>query len=291
MSDIPIHDGLAGLAARYDAFIVDLWGVMHDGVQAFPEAIACLERLKAAGKTILILSNAPRRAAEVTARNADLGIDPGLSDAVMSSGEDTWRHLAQRPDAWYRRLGTRCWHLGPQRDGGMRDGLDLTFVEGPQGADFILNTGADGPEDTVARYEDTLAVARARGLPMVCANPDLEVIRGGARELCAGALAARYEALGGDVRYHGKPHPAIYEICFALLGHPERARVAAIGDALRTDIAGANAAGIDGLFVAGGLQGETLGVDEEGYPDPTRLAAQVEAEGHRPTAALPKLRW
>lgn len=291
VSDIPIYDGLAPLAARYDAFIVDLWGVMHDGVQAFPEAVACLERLKAADKTILILSNAPRRAAEVAARNADLGIDPGLADAVMSSGEDTWQHLAHRPDAWYRRLGSRCWHIGPPRDHGMRDGLELTFVDGPHEADFILNTGAHGPEDSVARYEDGLMAARERALPMICANPDLEVIRGGEREICAGALAARYEALGGAVRYHGKPHPGIYEICLPLIGNPARARVAAIGDALRTDIAGANAAGIDGLFVVGGLQGEMLGADAEGYPDPRRLAAQIEVEGHTPVAALPKLRW
>lgn len=291
MSEIPIHDGLAGLAARYDAFIVDLWGVMHDGLRAFPEAVACLERLKAAGKSVLILSNAPRRAAEITARNADLGIDPGLSDAVMSSGEDAWQHLAHRPDAWYRGLGTRCWHIGPPRDHGMRDGLDLTFVSGPEGADFVLNTGANGPEDTVGHYEDGLAAARARALPMICANPDLEVMRGDAREICAGALAARYEELGGEVRYHGKPHRGIYEVCFALMGDRDRRRIAAIGDALRTDIAGANTAGIDGLFVAGGLQAETLGADAEGYPDPARLAAQVEAEGHRPVAVLPRLRW
>lgn len=288
---IPIHDRLSAVADRYDAFLVDLWGVLHDGVHAFPEAVACLHALRDHDKKIVILSNAPRRAGEVMARNADLGIDPALATAVMSSGEDAWRHLAERPDDWYRALGPRCYHLGPERDQGMRDGLAYTFVDDPAAADFILNTGARGGDDTVAHYEDLLRAAQRAGLPMICANPDLEVIRGGRREICAGAIAARYEALGGQVRYHGKPHPGIYRTCLALLDGVPRGRIAAIGDSLRTDIAGANAVGIDALFIADGLQGAALGVDAEGYPDPTRLAAVCAAEGHVPAAVLPRLRW
>lgn len=288
---IPIHDGFAPLAERYDGFIVDLWGVMHDGVQAFPAALDCLERLRAAGKRSVILSNAPRRVWSIQDRNAQLGIAPDLADAVLSSGEDAWRHLAERPDAWYRALGTRCYHLGPERDFNMREGLDLSFVADLAEADFLLNTGALGTEDRVADYEDLLRAAKAQGLPMICANPDLEVLRGSSREICAGAIAARYEALGAEVRYHGKPHAAIYTSCFDLLEGIPRARIAAIGDALRTDIAGANAAGIDGIFIMKGLQAGELGVDEAGYAAPERLAAQCEAEGHIPAAALPMLRW
>ena len=288
---IPIHDGFALLAERYDGFIVDLWGVMHDGVRAFPAAVACLERLRTAGKRSVILSNAPRRVWSIQERNAQLGIAPDLADAVLSSGEDAWRHLAERPDAWYRALGTRCYHLGPERDFNMREGLDLSFVDELGEADFVLNTGALGTEDTVADYEDFLRTAKAHGLPMICANPDLEVMRGQAREICAGAIAARYEALGAEVRYHGKPHAAIYTSCFGLLEGIPRARLAAIGDALRTDIAGANAAGIDGIFIMNGLQAGELGVDAAGYAAPERLAAQCEAEGHTPAAALPMLRW
>ena len=292
---IPIHDGLSQLAGRYDAFIVDLWGVMHNGVRAFPEAVACLGELRQRDKRVLILSNAPRRADEVAKRNAELGIAPELADAVMSSGEDAWRHLATRSDPWYRALGRRCYHIGPERDWGMREGLDLDFVAAVVEADFVLNTGAEGGDDTVAHYEPLLAQARAAGLPMVCANPDLEVIRGEQREICAGAIAARYEDMGGAVRYHGKPHPEIYDTCFALLDGAGRGigrgRIAAIGDALRTDIAGANAAGIDGIFVTGGLQGAALGADADGNADPMRLAALCAAEGHTPVAALPVLRW
>ena len=288
---IPIQHGLSEIAERYDAFVIDLWGALHDGVRAFPEAVACLERLQARGKRVLILSNAPRRAESVAARNAELGIARDLCDGVMSSGEATWRHLARRDDPWHRALGRRCHHLGPARDHGMRVGLDYDFVDDPTQADFILTTGVLDHEDTTARYDALLRTALARRLPMVCANPDLEVIRGGKREFCAGAIARAYEDLGGEVRYHGKPHTGVYEDCFGLIDSLARDRIAAIGDSLRTDIAGARAAGIDGIFVTGGLQGEEMGADAEGNVDAARLAAFCEAAGEAPAAALPVLRW
>lgn len=282
---IPMHDGLAAVAGQYDAYIVDLWGVMHDGVRAFPAAVACLEQLHGQGKHILILSNAPRRAAEVTARNAEIGLPARVCDFVMSSGEEAWQLMARQA------AGQRCYHLGPERDLGMREGLAYEFVDDMAAADLILNTGALSDTDTAESYDALLRPAAARGVPMICANPDLEVIRGGKREICAGAIAARYEELGGAVRYHGKPHPGIYRTCFDLLDGIARPRIAAIGDSLRTDIAGAVAAGIDGLFVTGGLQGEELGVDAQGKADPARLAALCDAAGVQPTAALPVLRW
>jgi HAD superfamily hydrolase (TIGR01459 family) len=288
---VPIHPGLAILAERYDAFIVDLWGVIHDGVRAFPQAVACLERLRDRDKRVLILSNAPRRAQAVAARNAELGIPIDLCDGVMSSGEAAWQHLAERADPWHRALGRRCYHLGPERDGGMREGLDYDFVGGLAAADFVLATGALAAEDTLATYDSFLAEALGRRLPMVCANPDLEVIRGERREICAGAIALGYEEMGGEVRYHGKPHRAIYEACFDMLRVPDRGRIAAIGDSLRTDIAGANRAGIDGLFITGGLQGAELGVDSDGNAEPARLAALCATAGALPAAALPALRW
>lgn len=291
MSDVPLVSGLAALAPRYDGFIVDLWGVLHDGVAAFPAALDCLERLRAAGKPVSILSNAPRRAAPVVARNRELGILPAHFDAVMSSGEDTWRHLEARPDDWYRSLGPRCYHLGPPRDHGLREGLGYDFVEDLEEADFVLLTGADGPEDRVEDFEAPLQQARARSLPMVCANPDLEVIRGGQREICAGAIAARYEAIGGEVRYHGKPLPGVFRICFDMIGVEDPGRALMIGDSLRTDVAGAAAAGADALFVTGGIYAERLGVAPDETPEPARLAALCADEGARPSAAIPALRW
>ena len=286
-----MHRGLAELAAGYDGFIIDLWGVLHDGVAAFPEALDCLARIRAAGKRVVILSNAPRRVQSVAARNAELGILAAHYDAVMSSGEDAWQHLKHRPDAWYRSLGTRCFHLGPARDNGMREGLDYDFVAAVEEADFLLNTGAHSASDTVETFRPQLEPALARGLPMVCANPDLEVIRGGRREICAGAIAVYYEEMGGNVRYHGKPHRAVFEICIDLMGLEDRSRIANIGDSLRTDVAGARGAGIDAVFVAGGIHAEALGVSPGENPEPARLEALCRAAQQCPTAALPRLQW
>ncbi len=290
-SPVPIHDGMAALADSYDAFILDLWGVLHNGIAAYPHAIDCLKALKARGKKLLVLSNAPRRAAGILERNIELGLLPELYDALHSSGEETWLHLKERPDAWYRDLGRRGFHLGPARDLGIREGLEIDFVDDLAEADFILNTGADRAEDRVEDFEDLLRAARARNLPMVCANPDLVVMRGAALEICAGAIAARYEALGAEVRYHGKPHADVYRRAFALLGVEDPSRIAGVGDSFRTDIAGARAAGIDGIFVAGGIHIEELAPDTDGRPDPDRLAVMAAESGHHPAAVLPVFRW
>ena len=283
--------GLSELFEGYDRFIVDLWGVLHDGVTAFPAALDALARLKASGRGVAILSNAPRRASAVIERNAELGIGPAHFDLVHSSGEDCWQHLKDRPDAFYSALGRRCFHFGPERDWGLREGLDYDFVAGVEPADFLLNTGADGADDRVEDYDPILEPALAAGLPMVCANPDKLVIRGGKPEICAGAIAERYAARGGLVRYHGKPHPEVYHACLERLGAAGTAGALVIGDSLTTDIAGAKAAGLDSLFVAGGIHAEALGVEQGAAPVPERLAALCAEHGQRPTAAMPELRW
>jgi HAD superfamily hydrolase (TIGR01459 family) len=290
-TEVPFYPGLSAVAERYDAFIIDLWGVMHDGLKAYPSAVEALRQLKRAGKRTMMLSNAPRRAAAITARNAEMGLPADLPDHLLSSGEDAWQHLKHRPDAWYRALGTRCYHLGPARDLGMREGLDLDFVDSLAEADFILNTGILHDLDEVETYRHFLDEGLARGLPMICANPDLIVMRGEAMEICAGALALDYEQKGGDVRWHGKPHPEVYRSCFALLEGIAPSRIAAIGDSLRTDVAGAQASGIASIFIAGGIHGEELHVDSKGRVDPEAYEAFMAAAEWKPTVALPFMRW
>lgn len=290
-AEVPFYPGLAALAERYDAFIIDLWGVMHDGLQAYPAAVEALRELRAAGKRSVVLSNAPRRAAAIAKRNAEIGIPEDLPDHLLSSGEDAWQHLKTRPDAWYQALGRRCYHLGPARDYGMREGLDLDFVDSLAEADFILNTGILNDTDAVETYRRLLDEGLARRLPMICANPDLIVMRGEAMEICAGALALDYQQKGGNVRWHGKPHPEVYRSCFALLEGIAPSRIAAIGDSLRTDVAGAEAAGIDSIFIAGGIHGEELKVDSKGGIDPEGYRAFIEAAEWKPTATLPFMRW
>lgn len=288
---VPVVPGIGTLAGRYDGFILDLWGVLHDGVRAYPGAVLGLGRLKALGKRLVILSNAPRRAAEVAERTAALGITTDLYDDLLTSGEETWQHLRRRPDPWYRALGRRVFCIMAGRDRGMLAGLALEEVADPAAADFILVTGVEGPQSSVAALEPALRAGAAAGRPMVCANPDLEVVRGGVREICAGAVASRYEALGGFVRYHGKPHPAIYATCLAMLGVADRSRILAVGDSLRTDIAGAEAAGLDSLLVTGGIHAEELGWAAGRAPDPALLADACARAGRRPTAAAGAFVW
>jgi len=278
--------GIGALVGGYDGYLVDLWGVMHDGIAPYPAAVDCLAALKRQGKRIILLSNAPRRADSVRAGNRRIGIADSLYDELVCSGEETWRELAAWSGPFYRGLGRRCFPLMAERDRGMKEGLAIEFVEAVAAADFLLATGVEGPDDRIEQFADVLAAARARDLPMICANPDLSVMRGGVREICAGAIAAEYEALGGRVRYHGKPHPPIYRRCLELLAPIPRERVLAIGDSMRTDVAGANAAGMGSVFVTDGIHAEELA---GGGPLEQRLAGLLERSGCRPTAVVRRL--
>jgi HAD superfamily hydrolase (TIGR01459 family) len=278
-------DSFASLAARYRGFIVDLWGVVHDGTAPYPGAVECLRRLRTAGKRVVLLSNAPRRAAVAAAGMAAMGIDADLYAGIVTSGEVTHALLRDRNVPDFAGLGHRLYHIGPERDRNVFAGLDYAEVKRPDAADFVLNTG---PDDTrtpteVAPWFEELAACRAAGLPMVCANPDLEVVRGGQRVICAGALAMHYAELGGRVLWIGKPDPAVYRPVFTLLDLPAE-EVLAVGDALRTDIAGAAAAGVDACWILGGIHGaELAGTDA--------AEAAARAAGLAPCATMPAFRW
>jgi HAD superfamily hydrolase (TIGR01459 family) len=282
-------DGIRELAPDYDGFILDLWGVVHDGVAPFPGVLDCMGRLIDSGKRVVLLSNAPRRSDDVIRRIAAIGVPEKLYHGVMSSGEEAWQCLHDRADPFYAALGRRCLHVGSERDLEIRDGLGLDFVETPDEADFILNTGPAEWDDTIADYAPVLAAARKRDLPMVCANPDLVVIHGGKPALCAGALAEHYESVGGRVRWHGKPHPSVYDSCLGLLGIADRRRLLAIGDSLRTDIAGAAGAGIASLLIAGGVHAGEFTAD--GVLDRDRIAAAISESGTSPIGVAAGFVW
>lgn len=286
MSALQIIDGIAPLAARYDAFILDVWGVLHNGETPYPGVVDALERLNAAGKRISLLSNAPMRAVVVAQRVERIGVPQRLFQHVMSSGEEVWQLLNTRPNPFFQSLGTRCLWFGPDRHSGMVDGLGLEVVGSPEEASFILNTGPDDLDDECIVLLPVLRESVARDLPMVCANADFHVMQGEALIVCAGQVAKVYEAMGGRVSWHGKPFPSVYESCLALLGNPDKTRVLAVGDSLRTDIAGAVGMGIDCLLLADGIHAATLGSP----PDPAKLAALV-AEGPAPTYAGTRLNW
>src|SRR5580698_6364173 len=278
--------GFASLASEYDGFVLDLWGVIHDGVNAFPHAVDCLSHLREAGKKTLLLSNVPRPNEAVRAMMRRMGIDDDHYTDILTSGEAVRRALLAPPDDWWAGLGSRVYHLGPERDRPVLEGLPLTIVATPAEAEFVLNTGPDdhrNPSD-MNEFEPTLQDCATHHLPMICGNPDLEVIRDGVRVLCAGSLALRYQALGGDVRSLGKPDPAIYQPVLEQLAMPKD-RVLAVGDSLRTDIAGATAVGLATCWVLDGLHGEGLR-DADGAYDPVEVRSAAGAAGMAPVAAM-----
>lgn len=289
---VPHHGGFGELADRYDGFILDVWGVIHDGVTLFPGVADTLDRLADMGKPFVMLTNAPRRSAAVAEGMIAMGMPERHTRRILSSGEATFLDMKERTNPFYAGLGNACLHIGPDRDLGLFDGLGWTRAETADDAALILNTGPWEDGETVADYEDLLADCARRGLPMVCANPDLVVMRGGQRLICAGSLAERYEELGGAVRYFGKPKVEIYDYCFRTLGIADRSRIAAVGDSFRTDLAGARNAGIDAILALGGIHAEELGVLAlTDAPDPVALGALAERWDVHPVASIPSFAW
>ena len=285
----PIVPSFAALAPRYDLVLCDVWGVLHNGVLGSQAAAQALMRARDAGATVILVSNAPREPEGVARILDGFGIPRTAYDAIVTSGMVTSALLAGRP-------GVKMWHLGPQRDLGIYKGLDLTLASFEE-AELIVCTGLfDDTVETPDDYAETLAAARARALPFICANPDIVVERGGDLIWCAGAIAEAYAELGGEVVFCGKPHRPIYETAFAtaqkLRGAPvEKARTIAIGDALRTDLAGALGHGIDCLFVAAGIHAGELGLEHGAEVDPRALARLLADGPGRPAAVTTRLAW
>ena len=280
--------GLAELADNYECFIVDLWGVMHDGVTAFPDSVACLKELKAAGKTVVLLSNSPRRTDLLRSRLTGLGIAPELYDHIHSSGQEAYLTAAEGDGR--ANWGERYYDIGGDRFAGLLDGTDLRRVATVEEASFLLGSGPAGKGDQPEDYDSVLRQGIANDLLLVCANPDLVVVEGGERHICAGSIAARYEALGGAVHYLGKPHRAVYDRCLRLAGDPDPSRVLAIGDSLHTDIRGANTVGIDSVLILNGIHGPELDTDrvEDVQERLATLSGQYKAT---PTAPMRRLQW
>ena len=287
---IPRVEGIGQWADRYDALILDLWGVIHNGLAAYPAVSDCLEHMRAAGMQILFLSNAPRRSKEVVKRLTELGIPPAAYDHIITSGDLVRQALIARDDPFYASLGRDYYRLGPERDWGLMEEMDYQSVAF-EDASFVVNTGLFEDEtETVADYEAFVSNALARGLPMICVNPDHWVMRGERLLPCAGALADVYEHRGGPTSYRGKPYAAAYEACFEAFGAVDRSRVLAIGDSLRTDIAGAQAMGIDAVFVTTGIHAETFASGTDGLDGVAIAKAYAEA-GAVPIAAMAHLTW
>ena len=280
-----ILKGFSAVATRYDIALIDLWGVVHNGKTPYPGVLNCLEKMRVAGITRILLSNAPRRASAVAQQIEGFGIPRDAYDHIVSSGSVTFDALRDGLPALLGR--SRYFYCGPEKDAQLLKGLNFAPVTRLENAHFLLVAGLYKDETERAEdYDEILRFALARDLPLVCVNPDISVMRGTRILPCAGAIAARYTALCGQVIQFSKPFAPAYEACMDGRSVP-RSRVVAIGDSPRTDIAGANAFGIDSIFVTGGLHRKDVGDPI----DVNRLAKFINTSGAYPTAVLPELRW
>jgi len=279
---------IESLARAYDVLLCDIWGVVHNGIAAFPDACAALTRFRQGGGTVILITNAPRASDAVGRILERMNVADEVYDAIVSSGDVTRGIVARRADQ-------RVFHLGPERDHSIFTGLDVTFAP-LESADYVVCSGLfDDTIETPDNYREMLAAMRNRKLFMVCANPDVVVERGDTLVYCAGALADAYAALGGEVLYCGKPHAPIYDLALstaaALRGGaiPARDRVLAIGDSVRTDLKGAAAFGLDVMFVTSGLHAEHYGSREA--PDLEALNKVFAKAGVAPKAVMTGLKW
>lgn len=250
---------LVSIADQYDIILIDVWGVTHNGVKPFPKAITAYEKLKAMGKTLVILSNAPRLPGITRERLSVMGIDDALFDDVMTSGLECHHALRDRPNAFYQGLGDKLFHIGPERDRTVFEGLPYAQVDSVNDADFLLITGTDGWEINADAYKDRLTHAISRNLPAVCGNADRLVQNGDQLVICAGAIAEAYRAMGAESIYtHGKPNADVFKAAHALANAKRQeavplSRVLMLGDSLATDIRGSNVYGIDSVFTLSGV--------------------------------------
>jgi HAD superfamily hydrolase (TIGR01459 family) len=278
----PILSSIAPLADTSEAWIVDIWGVMHNGARAHAAAGDACRRFRARGGIVVLLSNAPRPFSAVVPHMTSLGVDPDAYDTGVTSGDATREMIAD----WQ---GRPLLHIGPERDRGLFEGYDVRFAT-PETAEIVICSGLyDDSKETPANYVDLFEGLRARRVPMICANPDILVERGEQLIYCAGALAADYEAKGGKVTYAGKPYGPIYDRTLReiarLKGRPvAKEKILCIGDGVETDLRGAHNAGFRSVFIASPI----FLPDGLNAPALTKLFAD---RPFSPIAALPALAW
>ncbi|MDR3466699.1 MAG: TIGR01459 family HAD-type hydrolase [Xanthobacteraceae bacterium] len=283
MTALPFVRHLRDLASGVDIILSDIWGVIHNGLVAFPEACDALQTFRADGGTVVLITNAPRPADSVKRQLEKLGVADATYDAIVSSGDLTRQFVAAHP-------GQSVFLIGPDRDHSIVRGLDAGFAPLAEAGTIICTGLYDDETETPDDYRAVLAQALARRLPLICANPDIVVERGDRLIYCAGAIAELYHSLGGDVIFYGKPHRPIYDRALGLAHdiHGGTGRVLAIGDSVRTDLAGANAMGLDCLFLTRGIHADEFKGLDQLDDDAVR---RVFGETRPPVALMHELRW
>lgn len=278
------YDSVVQLVDKYQLFLVDLWGVIHDGAELYDGVKNCLEELRAANKKIIFLSNAPKR--EKTTREilTKLGISSDLYDGVITSGEVAREYIISNKHD----LGKKYFIFEEQES-------DLLFLENNEykrvnsvsESDFILAIGFNRPNPSLEELKTTLCQSLRKNNPMICANPDLVIVdKKGNQSMCAGVMAKKYVKMGGKVLYFGKPHNEIYKKAFLMFPDIEKKNICAIGDNIETDIKGGNTLDIDTYLIAGGIHGYDLGIKHGEIPEYKRLLQLCDNYSVRPTGVL-----
>lgn len=283
---IPILDSIALLSRRYGAWLMDIWGVLHNGLSPFPAAVEACQLYRQSGGVVILISNSPRPRDGVIQQLRQIGVPDDAYDGVATSGDVT-RTLVSAY------AGRGMYHLGPERDLGIFTGLPVTFASPDDAAVVVCSGLVDDETEIPEDYAGLLAGLHARGLPMICANPDIIVERGEKLVYCAGALAEAYAGIGGRVVYAGKPHKPIYDLALALVTARRSAalprhRVVAIGDGIRTDMAGAACQHIDAVFIASAVH---VAGARNGGLTPDALAHAFDGQKKLPIAAFGQLAW
>jgi HAD superfamily hydrolase (TIGR01459 family) len=274
--------GLKDIAGEYDALLCDVWGVLHNGVRAFPNAVDALQKFRQGGGRVVLVTNAPRPSQPIRLQLKSLGVPEDAYDALVTSGDVTRTVIAARP-------GVKVLHVGHERDLSFYEGLDAKLVSEAE-AELISCTGLfDDNVETPENYRELFGRLVKRRLPMVCANPDIVVERGDRLIYCGGALARLYSEMGGEAILVGKPHAPIYAAAKKRFAEFGARRILAVGDGLPTDIRGAVENGVPVLFVTGGIHAADFG--PHGDPDGERVAARLHAEGLTAVAYIPTLTW
>ena len=272
-------NNLSDIDDYYDVFLIDLWGVIHNGIAAFDNVIPVLQSLKQKKKMVFFITNAPRRSFVISQQLEDFGIEQKLYDKIISSGELTWLSIKEK----YQKKN--CLIIGPPRDFHLVEGLDISVVDKDSNVDIILNTGPWGDDDSLENYTDLLDSLAKKKSHMICSNPDKMVVRGENFMICAGLLAEYYEKIGGKVEYYGKPYKQIYEHCFNFF-EKKNTRVLAIGDSLENDIKGANALNFDSLLITDGIHRE---VNNNNDVDKQKLDGLIKTKNIFPDFFMRKL--
>jgi HAD superfamily hydrolase (TIGR01459 family) len=283
----PLIQHFSALAPDYDVLLCDVWGVVHNGLEAFPPSCDALMRVRAMGGTVVLITNSPRPSDQVGRQLGRLHVPAEAYDAIVSSGDVTRSVIEER-------RGQSLYHLGPERDRSVFGGLNVRFAP-LESADYVVCTGLEDDDvETPDDYRDRLEHMLKRRLFMVCGNPDVVVERGRRLVYCAGALADLYATMGGEVLYAGKPYRPIYDMALkkaeAAAGREVAlARTLAVGDSVRTDLKGAHTLGVDCLFVTAGIHAEELGGRD--MPDADALKGVFATAGDMPKAIMRQFVW